>query len=415
MERIDDSMSAAELCFLVVEDHDFQRNALLKMLARLGATHLLEAKDGEAALEVLRQSRKPVHIIISDLDMPGMDGIEFIRRIGASGQLVAVLVVSAIDSAVLASVEAMADAYGIPLLGVLTKPFTQRALQDVIGRYRPAVRTASGAAANGPMFSLQEIREGLARDEFEPFLQPKVEMASLKVSGFEALARWRHPEAGVVGPQGFLQTMEVNGLIDDLTWMVLRKAAACCSRWRAAGHNVCIAVNVSVKTLADVQVADRFGEVVAKAGMEPRNVVLELTESTGAGDDLGPVLENLARLRLKGFGLAIDDFGTGYSSVQQLGRVAFTELKIDQTFVRNAASQEAAMILLQSTLEMAHRLKLVSVAEGVETRSEWDLLCRLGCQVAQGYFIARPMDTARVPGWLEDHGKHGLAALAQAR
>jgi EAL domain-containing protein (putative c-di-GMP-specific phosphodiesterase class I)/CheY-like chemotaxis protein len=405
-------MNAAALRFLVVEDHDFQRGAVLRMLARLGATDCLEAADGEAAVRVLAGAQPPVDIIISDLDMPGMDGIEFIRTVGASGRPVAIVATSAAERSVLASVESMAAAYGIALLGVLTKPLMLPALQEVIARHRPA---PPSSVAGGQVFSLQEIRAGLARDQFEPFLQPKVELATRRVRGFEALARWRHPEAGVVAPQGFVPVMEEHGLIDDLTGVMLRKAAACCGRWRAAGHDLSVAVNLSVKTLADVQMADRLVALVKAAGIEPRHVILELTESAAAGDKLGPVLENLARLRLKGFGLAIDDFGTGYSSLQQLARVAFTELKIDHSFVRHAAGREAAMILLQSTLEMAHKLKLVSVAEGVETGTEWDLLKRLGCHLAQGYFIARPMDAADVPGWLEAYRSQARAQLSETQ
>jgi EAL domain-containing protein (putative c-di-GMP-specific phosphodiesterase class I) len=111
------------------------------------------------------------------------------------------------------------------------------------------------------------------------------------------------------------------------------------------------------------------------------------------------VLENLARLRIKGFGLSIDDYGTGYSSLQQLSRIPFTELKIDQSFVMHASAKEACRVILESSLDIAKKLGLQTVAEGVETRADWELLKRLGCDAAQGYFIARPMEAAKIAAW----------------
>jgi EAL domain-containing protein (putative c-di-GMP-specific phosphodiesterase class I)/CheY-like chemotaxis protein len=393
-------VNAAALRFLVVEDHDFQRRAVLKMLAGLGATDVLEASDGAAALRLLQAAQPPVDVVISDLNMPGMDGIEFIRTVGSGGQPVAIIAVSAADGAVLASVESMAAAYRIPLLGVLAKPLTPQALQAVIARHRPGTRDKELPLAHAPLFSEQDIRGGLSRAEFEPFFQPKVLLADGRLCGFEALARWRHPELGIVGPRDFLQLMEDRGSIDALTWLMLKRAAACCAQWRRGGHDISVAVNLSVHSLREVQVASRVEAIVAEAGLDARHMVLELTESAAAGDRLGQVLENLARLRLKGFGLSLDDFGTGYSSVQQLSRVAFTELKIDRSFVHDAASSESAMIVLQSSLDLARRLKLRSVAEGVETEAEWQLLRGLGCDAAQGYYIARPMEGSAVPAWI---------------
>jgi EAL domain-containing protein (putative c-di-GMP-specific phosphodiesterase class I) len=399
--------AAAALRFLIVEDHEIQRRLLSSMLARLGATDVLEACDAESALCLLREALPPVDIVISDLGLPGMDGIEFIRTVGALELPVVMAVVSTVDGALLASVETMAAAYNIPLLGVLRKPLTLVALQGLITRYRRPVGTAGVELGSDRLYSAQEVRGGLDRDEFEPFFQPKVELANGRVRGFEALARWRHPQAGVLGPQAFLLEMEAQGWIDDLTWTMLRKSAQCCRRWRTDGHDLSVSVNLSVSSLADVQLADRVAATVSNEGLEPGSVVLELTETAAAGERLGEALENLARLRLKGFGLAIDDFGTGYSSLQQLSRVAFTELKIDRSFVTDAAVRQSAMVVLQSSLEMARRLNLKSVAEGIETAAEWNLLRALGCDLAQGYFIAAAMEARSVAAWI--HSRSGRA------
>lgn len=410
-------MNATPFRILVVEDHDFQRAALLKMLASAGAGKLLQAADGEAALRLLQAVGEAVDIVISDLDMPGMDGIEFIRRLGALASPPAVIAISAVDSAVLASVEAMATAYGLPLLGVLTKPLSSHRLQELIDRHghrhRLGVAAQGGAlGAPAPAFSLAEIAAGLERDEFEPWFQPKVELASGRVCGFEALARWRHPDNGIVPPASFLPAMEEGGQVDALTFAMLRRAAACCAQWRSGGHELSVAVNLSVRSLADVALADRLAATLRQEGLEPRHMILEVTESAAAaGPGLGPVLENLARLRLKGFRLAIDDFGTGYSSMQQLARVAFTELKIDRSFLRDAAAREAGRVILQSSLQMARKLQLVSVAEGIESAPEWDLLRALGCDLGQGYFIAAAMAADAVAPWLGCWDPHARRCL----
>ena len=239
---------------------------------------------------------------------------------------------------------------------------------------------------------------GLGNNEFEPFFQPKIELASRRIVGVEALARWNHPQLGEVGPGAFIGVLEDSGLIDELAWVMLKKAAAYCSSWRRAGLDATVSVNLSLKSLVNIQLAERVIEVVGSQQLAALHMVLELTESA-VTSDVGKVLEILARLRMKGFGLSIDDYGTGYSSMQQLTRVAFTELKIDQSFVLNAAKQTSSRVILESSLEMARRLKITSVAEGVETQADWDLLAALRCDLAQGYFIARPMTYAALMDW----------------
>jgi EAL domain-containing protein (putative c-di-GMP-specific phosphodiesterase class I) len=293
----------------------------------------------------------------------------------------------------------MVTAYGVTFLGMIEKPTTAKKLAAVIGRYQHAVGP-NGRPHAVPQFSLAEIVRGLRRGEFEPFFQPKVELASGRIVGAEALARWRHPEKGLIGPDCFIEAMENGGQINELTLAILNRAAQCCSLWRDAGVDATVAVNLSLKSLADVSMAERMTQVVSGHGLKPRHVIFEVTESAMAAN-LGAELENLTRLRLRGFGLAIDDYGTGYSSMQQLGRIAFTELKIDRSFVKDAFSNSASMAMLESSLEMARKLGMIAVAEGVESEAAFELLKRLGCQQAQGYFLARPMSATDFMEWVQ--------------
>ena len=397
-------MSIAGLRFLVTEDHDVQRRALVIALGNLGAAIVHEAADGHGALKILEDPARPVDIVITDLDMPGMDGMEFVRHLGETGDRISIILASALERKLLASIATMSEAYGIKLLGIVEKPLTPENLVPLINLHQQAY--SQPALPFGPTFSLDEIAAGLRRDEFEPFFQPKIELATGEVKGVEALARWRHTQPGLIAPYAFIKPLEENGLIDDLTWIMLRKAAACCSNWRATGLDATVSVNLSVKSLVDVTIADRVTELVRSQNLEPRHMIIEVTESA-ATTEVGKALENLARLRMKGFGLSIDDYGTGYSSMQQLTRIAFTELKIDQSFVLNAAKHNSARVILESSIEMAKKLGITSVAEGVETQAHFDLLCHLGCDLAQGYFIARPMECPELIDWARDWKRSG--------
>ena len=392
-------MAVAKLNFLVAEDHDFQRKMLVRMLRALNANAIYEAGDGVGALAILRDPTKPVDIIISDLDMPGMDGMAFVRNLGESGVSVSIIIASSLDRNLLASIQTMAEAYGINLLGVLEKPLTPEKLFPIIARHSsPPTRVLHPTS---PVFTLEEILAGLVAGEFEPYYQPKIEMATRRVSGAESLARWHHPQHGLVTPHAFIPTLELLRKIDTLTETMVEKTAAFRQTWAASDIGGSVSVNLSIKSLEDVQTADHVIGLVRAHQVDPHDVVVEVTESA-LTTDVGHMLENLARLRMKGFGLSIDDYGTGYSSMQQLIRIAFTELKIDQSFVANASRQESAKVILEASLGMAKKLNICSVAEGVETQADWDMLQQLNCHTVQGYFIARPMPAEEYLDWVKN-------------
>lgn len=395
-------MRLSELKFLVVEDHEFQRGMLLKMLARLGATQVSTAADGYAALEIVMSPGASIDVIISDLDMPGMDGLEFMRHVGEAHIPVAIILASALESVLLDSVETMTRAYGVKILGVIQKPITPEKLAELIKLHLPAQVNPNLTQTEALSFTIEEIVQGIRNDEFEPFFQPKVELATGRIKGAEALARWRHSQKGIVAPYAFVGPLEDHNQIDKLTWLILSKSVDFCREWRtSSGLDVSVSVNVSAKSLADVNFADRVIELVKCRNLDCRNIILEVTESA-ATTDIGHSLENLSRLRMKGFGLSIDDYGTGYSSLQQLARIAFTEIKLDQSFIRSAATQQAARIILESSIDMAKRLGIVTVAEGIETEKDWDLLRELGCDLAQGYLIAKPLESSEFLAWAQD-------------
>ena len=398
-----DDTPARELCFLVAEDHEFQRSMIVQMLEQLGATGVYEAEDGRAAMEITRELDHPFDIIVTDIDMPGMDGLSFIRRLGEAGVSASLIVTSSLDRPLLDTIETMSAAYGMRLLGAIEKPLTQERLAELIALHWRAKPNPERPRPGAGAYTLDEILAGLREDEFEPFYQPKVELRTGRVKGAEALARWRHPRNGIILPSAFLGLLEDNAQISELTWAMLAQSARDCRSWRDAGLDLDVSVNLSGKQLADPGISDAITWQVAQQGLDPKHMILEITESA-AITEVGRVLENLTRLRMKGFGLSIDDYGTGYSSMQQLTRIPFTELKIDQSFVKHAARQESSRLILESSLEMAKKLKIASVAEGVETQDDWNLLRQTDCDLAQGFHIARPMPSGDLAEWARSWG-----------
>jgi EAL domain-containing protein (putative c-di-GMP-specific phosphodiesterase class I)/AmiR/NasT family two-component response regulator len=382
----------ADLNFLVAEDQRVQRILLVRILEALGARTIYETADGREAMKIIEDAGRPVDIVITDLDMPGMDGLELLRRLSElDRRRVSVILTTAMGAKLLASVGAMTKAYGLALLGVLEKPLTPGKLAPLINLHTHSQVQLHDATAAGRAFALEEIVEGLKSGEFEPYYQPQMDVASGRVNGAEALARWRHPEHGVIAPASFIPILERAAQLNQLTFLMLKKAAAACRAWRDSGLDLKVAVNLSLVSLADTTLADRIVHAVRGEGLEPRHMVLEITE-TAAMTEVAPALENLARLRMRGFGLSVDDYGTGFSSLRQLTRVPFTELKIDRSFVTGCAQNPLSRAMVDSSVEMARRLEIESIAEGVETQSDWNALQAAGCVAAQGYFLAKPME-----------------------
>ena len=399
-------MKASELNILVIEDDSFQRQMVVNMLRSVGVTEIADAENGRQALELLHATdARKVDIAICDMDMPEMDGMEFLRHLGQEKAATSIVILSTLDSALLASVAKMSLAYGIHLLGVIEKPIAVAQLELLITTYSRPLEVNSQQAETKvvtPIFSIEEILIGIREQQFEPFFQPKVDLETDQVTGAEALARWLHPEHGVIAPYAFINLLEQSGNIDELTFLMLKKATAASRLLHEKGYEITISVNLSLTSLSDIKLAQRITQVVRDGGVEPSQIILEITESA-AMTEVGPALENLARLRMHGFGLSIDDYGTGYASMQQLTRVAFSELKIDQSFVRDIATNQALRIIVESSIDMARNLRVKSIAEGVETQEDWDTLKSMGCNMAQGYFIAKPMNLESFIEFCEGH------------
>ena len=385
---------------LIVDDDKFMINLTSRMLKKMGFETVISADDGTAGLAAV-DDHSP-DIILCDLNMPGMDGLEFLRHLSNRDSDASVILVSGEDKRVLQTATQLAEAHRLQVLGALKKPVHPDDLQALISTFENGHKPHQRASLE--MLSRDEVEVGIRSGCVDTFFQPKVTVSERRIDGVESLMRWRDLEKGIISPGAVIPVAESNGLIDALTEKVFERSMQSAGRWLQQGLMTKISVNFSVGSLSNYDLVDAVLAGTEAAGIDPGNVVLEVTESR-VMENVAAVLEVLTRLRMKGVGLSIDDFGTGASSLQQLKRIPFTELKIDRAFVSGAPRDDEARAMLQSSVDLASSLGLTTVAEGVETQEEWDLVADMGVDQVQGYFVAKPMPADQLLEWAQGEGK----------
>jgi len=390
-------MNAPAIRFLVLDDESFMLELLAHMLGELGHTEIVTCDNGPAALALIDDADVRPNLILLDLNMPQMDGIEFIRKLVEHDYSGSLILVSGEGERVLQMAERLVHAHAISVLGHLRKPVSLYELAMLVDRWKPSQGHLHAAPRT---YDADGLRAAIANGELINYYQPKVVVANGEVKGVETLVRWRHPRDGMVSPDQFIGVAEANGLIDELTRVVLKAAMAQARAWWDAGLELRVAVNVSMDNLSSIDFADFVVGEARAAGVAAKNIVLEVTESRLMLDMRAP-LESLTRLRLKRFSLSIDDFGTGHSSLSHLSDISFDELKIDRSFVHGAWHDDTARAMFYVSLALGEQLGMEVVAEGVEDRDDWDLVRSTGCDMAQGYFIAPPLPASALRGWIE--------------
>jgi len=244
-----------------------------------------------------------------------------------------------------------------------------------------------------------DLHQALDLDQLELFYQPKLDLASNTIIGVEALMRWHHPGHGMIPPDIFIPALEQSGLLKRYTYWALETAAAQCRAWNEKKWDLSVAVNLSMYNLHEGDLADQIGRCQRVNCLRPDALVMEVTESAVMSDP-HHVSEVLDELVACGIQLSIDDFGTGYSSLAHLKRLPVAELKIDKSFVMDMARDTDDAIIVRSTVDLAHNMGLRVVAEGVENEGCLAMLRGMSCDLAQGFFIAKPMPAARLSDWL---------------
>ena len=260
---------------------------------------------------------------------------------------------------------------------------------------------------------LGSFERALEEQRLHMVYQPKVSLRDGHLVRVEALVRWDDPELGQVEPSRFVPLAEEHGLIDELTQWGLRTILRQWVDWREEGIDTNVAFNISALSLQHLDFPDLVERMCRALDVPTDRIVLELTE--GATQPLIKLMDTLTRFRIKGIGLAIDDFGTGYSSLMQLRQLPFTEVKIDQAFVADVARSRDCRLIIELVAELAHGLGLTATAEGVETVEQLRLVRELGCDLAQGYLIAHPLEPDALMAWKDEFRRRWPALLSEEK
>lgn len=386
---------------LVLDDDPFILKLLSYILSGLGYKNVECHLSGNDALCAMSMSNATPDIILMDINMPGMDGVEFVRHLAEREYTGTVILISGEEDLVLRATEKLARTYHLSVAGCLHKPINASALLPLLEQSLSGLDESRLKNLNMSLhsYSPEALREAIAKNQLVNYYQPKVSVRTGEVIGVETLLRWRHHDDGIVFPDRFIPVAEAYRLIDDLTRWVIKNAFQQAKRWSEQGLYLLIAINVSMDNLADLAFADFIAEEAASVGISPSSIVFEVTESR-LMQNFAVALNVLTRLRLKRFRLSIDDFGTGHSSLAQLRDFPFDELKIDRSFSHRAWKDDRLKAIFEASLDLAKHLHMDVVAEGIEDLDDWVFLRSVGCHIAQGHFIARPMPPEHLPAWL---------------
>jgi len=340
-------------------------------------------------------------ILVLDLQMPEMDGIEVMRRLAVMVHPPALILVSGHDIRVLHAAEKWGRAQNLEILASFSKPLPLDQLRQLFKQhaFKDGVVQKNDGGRVEHLLGADELRHAIEEHQLILHYQPQVNLATGALIGVEALVRWQHPQEGLIYPDRFIPLAEQHALMGLLTHWVIGEVIQQKQHWNSVGFPISVSVNISAVNITSFTLPEQIAELLVDNKLDPTMLTLEVTESA-LMRTLVTSLDILTRLRLKGIKLSIDDFGTGYSSLSQLHRIPFTELKIDRSFVSSMSEDSEAYAIVKTCIILGHELNMRIVAEGVEDKQTWDLLLALGCDVAQGYFIAKPMLGSALHDWV---------------
>lgn len=329
-------------------------------------------------------------LIMLDLMMPGTDGVELLRLLAEHVRSAKICLISGSDMRVLNSARRLASAHGLDVVGAMEKPLNITTMSELFTQ-------VAGVAQKSEVI---DMAHAVASDQFCLHFQPIVEIATRRVKGLEALARWSHPSRGLLLPETFLEQVINDGLMQALTDMVVHTTVLQASKLKQRGEDLTLSMNVTASTLLDLSLPDRIANLCKEHNAPADKLILEVTE-TEAMRDTTRTMDVLLRMRIRNIGVSIDDFGTGFSSLRELQRMPFSEMKIDKSFVMDMADNKDSAVIVSSIIDLAHNLGIKVIAEGVEDPRAWQMLAERGCDYAQGYLMARPMPAAELGDWLD--------------
>lgn len=314
-----------------------------------------------------------------------VDGIEVLRNLAAQQCSCPIVIVSNYDEKILSTAIRLGKTQGLRMLTSLTKPIEPKEISSVLEQ----------AKFNVTIPTAEQLVRALEDEHFVLHYQPKVYMKTGKIAALEALIRWQSPNQPLILPDMFIPLAEQKNLINPLTRWIVKEAFKQAAIWHSKGINLGISINLSAKALDDLYLPDEMAQKAREWNLNPEVITLEITETTVMSQPT-IAMDVLSRLRLKGFALSLDDFGTGYSSLIELYHMPFNEMKIDKSFVMNLGEDKDAEVIVKAIIDLGHTFGLTLIAEGVETQVAWDLLLKMNCDIAQGFYISKPMSVEEV-------------------
>ena len=391
-------MSATRGRLLVVDDDLVQRVLISKIGSKLGYDSVV-VPSYEAATELL--AREAFDVMALDLSLGERDGVELLRFVAERNlRAMSIVIISGCDDRIMKATRRVATGLKLPLGGCLTKPLDLNRLRCALELPQRSP-LAAAFASPAPRITPDRIARGLAEREFFVEFQPKIALRTGKVVGAEALARWRTAEFGMVSPMVFIPIAEAAGLMSEVTDCILSSAMSQGRKLIERNPGFTIAVNISGSLMSDLTLPDRIEAILRQENVPPSSLTVEITETTAMAD-VDRANDILVRLRLKKIGTAIDDFGTGYSSLAALARLPFSELKIDQSFIKGCESDDDMMKIVDASVALAKAFNMKVVAEGVESSQALEIIRRAGCDVAQGFYFTPSLRRSRAERWISE-------------
>lgn len=385
---------------ILVVDDSFEIGEIISAAAQSVGMRCTTTTD---AAELPRLLTPDVTLILLDLVMPRIDGIEVLRMLRKLDCQASVVLMSGISKRVMETAEKLAQALELKIAGHLQKPFRLAEVERLLQGHAPQAIQAPEHEPHETDITDQDLRAAMQKKEFVLYYQPQIDLSSGAVEGLEALARWVHPERGVLSPDTFIPRFELLGEIDGFGWQMADRGLSEACQFAVSNHPAPrIALNVSVQSLRNLQFPDTFLELAGRHCIPAEGIMLEITES-GLMKEPSHALDVLTRLRMKNVQLSIDDFGTGYAMMQHLVSIPATELKIDRVFVHNMQINSSDRVMVQKTIEIGHELGMTVTAEGVETQAQLDFLRRNGCDRVQGFLFSRPLPPVAMIRWLDSY------------
>lgn len=382
---------------LIIDDDEVLARALRRHCEDLGWMARVRSDTGK----LTASDFSAFDVVILDLMMPNLDGIEILRLLGDCEEKPALIPMSGLGTKLLNSATQLAQFHGIRVLGELHKPFKMDDLAELLPDVEGPTVTApaQAVAAEEHVFTLGDIEQAIENHEFVVFFQPQVSLSDWRWVGVEALARWRHPRFGLLPPASFLPLVESSKLARSFTFEVLRQAVLGVKVLeREAQFQGKLSVNFPPAGIDVVTIPEQIEKLLTDLDFPNQRLTLEITE-TSLPQAVKVSLDVQARLALRGISLSIDDFGTGHSSLERLSDSPFSELKIDLMFVSRLEDNESARRIVENAINLGRNLNMAVAAEGVETQGQLRWLKNHGCQIAQGYYIQPPEDVPLVLSW----------------